>query len=377
MRRAARRAVPTLLVLLIGAGAGLAVAAPAAAAVEELRIAGGPLSADGPGGGVAGRPPLPARHALPHRPSSWPTASAAARTPSPRRRSCSPTAASSWLAYTARGFGASTGLISMNSPEFEVADASRVVDYLASRPEVELDADGDPRVGFAGGSYGGALALLAAGYDERVDAVAADITWNDLQASLFGQSARASTGSPGTAVGDGVYKQLWSGLFFSAGLTSVDGQVTTCGRFSPDWCARLHAGRDRRHGLPRGRRAHAPVLPGEHRRSHRRAHPARRRPGRLALPARPGRRHRRADRARPTPDTPLKVVWHAAGHDGGVDETRTAAGAHRGLVRRAPRRRSPGADRLRALPRRGVGAERPGQRHGADPHGPDVPGPVR
>jgi len=32
----------------------------------------------------------------------------------------------------------------------------------------------------AGSSYGGGLALLLGAYDKRVDAVAADITWNDL-----------------------------------------------------------------------------------------------------------------------------------------------------------------------------------------------------
>ena len=45
-----------------------------------------------------------------------------------------------------------------------------------------------------------------------------------------------SAGTGEAAVGTGVYKQLWAGLFFSAGLTSVDGEVTTCGRFSPQWC---------------------------------------------------------------------------------------------------------------------------------------------
>jgi ABC-2 type transport system ATP-binding protein len=60
------------------------------------------------------------------------------------------------VAYTARGFGKSTGLISMNSPQFEIADAAKVIDYLANRPEVIKDDVNDPRVGFAGASYGGA-----------------------------------------------------------------------------------------------------------------------------------------------------------------------------------------------------------------------------
>ena len=48
------------------------------------------------------------------------------------------------LAYTARGFGESTGQISMNAPDFEVADASALIDYLASLASVSMEAPGDP-----------------------------------------------------------------------------------------------------------------------------------------------------------------------------------------------------------------------------------------
>ncbi|MSW85365.1 MAG: hypothetical protein F2826_01485, partial [Actinobacteria bacterium] len=46
------------------------------------------------------------------------------------------------LAYTARGFGDSSGEISMNSPQFEVADASALVTYLSSLASVTQDSDG-------------------------------------------------------------------------------------------------------------------------------------------------------------------------------------------------------------------------------------------
>ena len=74
------------------------------------------------------------------------------------------------ITFTARGFGASGGLIHLNHPDYEGADARRIVDLAAERPEV-LKAGGDPVVGFAGASYGGALALLVAGLDPRVDAI--------------------------------------------------------------------------------------------------------------------------------------------------------------------------------------------------------------
>ena len=47
------------------------------------------------------------------------------------------------------------------------------------------DGPGDPRVGVTGGSYGGALALMLAGTDPRIDAAVPLITWNDLEQSLF------------------------------------------------------------------------------------------------------------------------------------------------------------------------------------------------
>ena len=123
------------------------------------------------------------------------------------------------LAYTARGFGGSDGQIALDSPDYEVADARQLVDWLAARPEVRLDGPGDPRVGVTGGSYGGALALMLAGYDPRVDAVVPLITWNDLGRAFFPDAA-APAGEPAST--DGVFKRLWAGLLFSAGSGPAD-----------------------------------------------------------------------------------------------------------------------------------------------------------
>ena len=67
------------------------------------------------------------------------------------------------LAWTARGFGNSTGEISMDSPNGEVADVSKLIDYLATRKEVKQQSSGDPLVGITGDSYGGAISLMTAG----------------------------------------------------------------------------------------------------------------------------------------------------------------------------------------------------------------------
>ncbi|KOV95171.1 alpha/beta fold hydrolase [Streptomyces sp. NRRL B-3648] len=117
------------------------------------------------------------------------------------------------LTWSARGFGRSTGKIGLNDPKAEVADVSRLIDWLAKRPEVRLDKPGDPRVGMAGGSYGGAISLLTAGYDHRVDAIAPAITYWNLADALFP---------------DGVFKKLWAGIFVNTG--------GGCARFEPALC---------------------------------------------------------------------------------------------------------------------------------------------
>ncbi|GJF20416.1 MULTISPECIES: CocE/NonD family hydrolase [Streptomyces] len=106
------------------------------------------------------------------------------------------------LTWSARGFGRSTGKIGLNDPDGEVADVSRLIDWLARQPQVRLDKAGDPRVGMAGASYGGAVALLAAGHDDRVDAIAPSITYWNLADALFP---------------NGVFKKLWAGIFVNTG----------------------------------------------------------------------------------------------------------------------------------------------------------------
>ncbi|MET8580943.1 CocE/NonD family hydrolase [Streptomyces collinus] len=117
------------------------------------------------------------------------------------------------LTWSARGFGKSTGRIGLNDPEHEVADVSRLIDWLAKQPQVRLDRPGDPRVGVTGGSYGGAISLLAAGHDRRVDAIAPAVTYWNLADALFP---------------DGVFKKLWAGVFFNTG--------GGCARFEPALC---------------------------------------------------------------------------------------------------------------------------------------------
>ncbi|ROQ32446.1 ABC-2 type transport system ATP-binding protein [Streptomyces sp. PanSC19] len=148
------------------------------------------------------------------------------------------------LTWSARGFGASTGEIGLNDPGHEVADVRKLIDWLAARPEVLLDKPGDPRVGVTGASYGGAISLLAAGHDPRVDAIAPQITYWNLADALFP---------------NGVFKKLWAGIFFSTGESPEAGRPTgqdagratgdrpagrpgaapagSCGRFTAELCS--------------------------------------------------------------------------------------------------------------------------------------------
>jgi ABC-2 type transport system ATP-binding protein len=147
------------------------------------------------------------------------------------------------LTWSAEGFGRSGGQIHLDSPDWEVRDARGLIDWLAARPEVRKDRPGDPRVAAMGGSYGGALALLLAGYDQRVDAVVAQITWNDLANAFLPEST-------GAGPGQGVFKKAWAGLLFGEGgvppgavpagaASAANAQSTgavSCGRFAADIC---------------------------------------------------------------------------------------------------------------------------------------------
>ena len=142
------------------------------------------------------------------------------------------------LTWSARGFGRSTGQVALDAPDYEVSDVEQLVSWLARQPRVKLDGPGDPRVGITGASYGGALALLAAAYDHRIDAVVPQTTWYNLATALF-PNAASGVGVP-AGPADGVFKKQWAGLLFTQGATPIFGGPifgALCGRFLPAICA--------------------------------------------------------------------------------------------------------------------------------------------
>ena len=215
------------------------------------------------------------------------------------------------LTWTARGFGNSTGEISMDSPTGEVADVSKLIDYLSTRKEVVQQAKGDPLVGITGDSYGGAISLMTAGYDRRIDAVAANITWNNLVHVFFPQNANDPSLGP--------YKKFWAGTFFALATLpkSVAGE---CGTFTPAWC---NAFKD---AVATGSPTPADILLMN-------ASSPSTITSRISAPTL--LMQGEADSLFPLsesiknaqeihnahPQTPLAMIWHSGGHDGGSDES--------------------------------------------------------
>ena len=88
------------------------------------------------------------------------------------------------LTWDPRGFGVSTGTITVDSEAAEGRDVQLMMDWLATQDMVQLDGKADPRVGMVGGSYGGGIQLVTAAIDCRVDAIVPTIAWHSLTTSL-------------------------------------------------------------------------------------------------------------------------------------------------------------------------------------------------
>jgi ABC-2 type transport system ATP-binding protein len=216
------------------------------------------------------------------------------------------------LTWTARGFGKSTGQISMNAVDGEVLDSKALVSYLAASTYVTQDKTGDPRVGIMGSSYGGANALMTASQDSRIDAVVADITWSNLQSDLFPQSAQGVAQS-------GPFKKVWAGTFFSA-VSLQNAYLGECGSFTQAGCyAYRNAAINGQPSLAEEKLL-ASVSPANFVSS-------------MSAPTLLSQGQ--ADSLFPLtesfntaslinkahPALPLAMIWHAGGHDGGFDQS--------------------------------------------------------
>ena len=216
------------------------------------------------------------------------------------------------LTWSARGFGKSTGQISMNSVDGEVSDSRALVSYLAKSKYVIQDKSGDPRVAIMGSSYGGANALMTASQDARIDAVIADITWSDLQNDLFPQSVEGAKES-------GPFKKVWAGSFFSA-VSLQSAYLGECGSFTQVWCDAYQNAVINTAPSVKEQALLASVSPRYFAKT-------------ISAPTL--LTQGQADSLFPLsessktaaiikaahPQTPLAMIWHAGGHDGGVDQS--------------------------------------------------------
>lgn len=123
------------------------------------------------------------------------------------------------VSISQRGFGNSGGEANVQDPDLEAEDIESVIDYIAGLDWVEkdLDADGmpiadDPVLGAIGGSYGGGYQTMTA-LDEldeeghtRLNAIAPEITWYDLNESLAPQK---------------VVRTAWTVLLYAVGASAL------------------------------------------------------------------------------------------------------------------------------------------------------------
>lgn len=129
------------------------------------------------------------------------------------------------LSFDQRGFGESGGHAYVENPTVEGHDVRALVDLVADLDWVEQDGPGDPRLAAIGGSYGGGYQFLAAFEEQRrgrpvFDALAPEITWNDLADSLAPQgvvrtawaAALTAGGAPTDALPKRIYKALAEGV---------------------------------------------------------------------------------------------------------------------------------------------------------------------
>ena len=124
------------------------------------------------------------------------------------------------LTYSASGFGASSGCITLQSSDYDVKIARQLItEVLEPKRWVKRDRKG-VLVGTIGGSYGGGIQLPLAARDKRVRATIPGRTWGNLAYSLVPNNYIV----PGDPTGlshelntQGVFKLAWTSLFYALG----------------------------------------------------------------------------------------------------------------------------------------------------------------
>ena len=105
------------------------------------------------------------------------------------------------LSFDQRGHGETGGEANVEDPDLEGQDVSSVIDDVATLDWVLLDGPGDPVLGAIGGSYGGGYQTIGALTEvrdtgsTRFNALAPEITWNDLPRCLAPNGVPRTSGT--------------------------------------------------------------------------------------------------------------------------------------------------------------------------------------
>ncbi len=106
-----------------------------------------------------------------------------------------------------RGHGDSSGQAHVHHPEHEIQDVIEVLNWIEDELDWVAEEEDEIVVGAIGGSYGGGFQLLTAAKDDRINAIAPDMTWNDLPYAL----------APNDAI-----KSVWVDLLYGAGTAQAE-----------------------------------------------------------------------------------------------------------------------------------------------------------
>jgi ABC-2 type transport system ATP-binding protein len=173
------------------------------------------------------------------------------------------------ISFDQRGFGESGGHAYVENPDVEGHDVRSLVKLVSKLSWARQDGPGDPRMGAVGGSYGGGYQFLTAFEELRLkgkpllDALAPEITWNDLGESLAPDgvvrtawAAALSAGAvPSDALPPNVYAALVegaaTGTWPDGSVPGTEDMVTFFRKNGPQW------------HVDHGRKLDIPVLFGQ------------------------------------------------------------------------------------------------------------------
>jgi ABC-2 type transport system ATP-binding protein len=136
------------------------------------------------------------------------------------------------VSFDQRGFGTSSGTVTIMDPDKDGPNLLQVVDWIDANLDWTARRDGNLVLGAYGGSYGGGYQLMLNNIDprRRLDAIVPQITWYDLSYSLgSGDVPKAGYGLALTALGE-----VLSGLEMDPAALAVLQHGLTNNRYSEE-----------------------------------------------------------------------------------------------------------------------------------------------